>query len=211
MAWRPVLTGGLIVAAVVALGVAVTGNSPVATTSTVPASTAPAAPRGTVGPVAKPTALHIPSISVNVSDLVPLGIQGQNGVPVTPPGMAGNVEVPPDNKPAEVGYFSLGFLPGQIGSAVMLGHVDSDGVLGSFHDLGMMRAGDKITVDRADGTSVNFTVTTVKTILKKDFNDQDVYGPKPDAELRLVSCGGKFIKASKQYDANVIVTAVLSA
>lgn len=208
MAWRPVLTGGLIVTAIATLAVAVTGNSPMAATSTVPVTSAPSAPRGTIGPVAKPTAVHIPSINVDVSGLVPLGIQGRDGVPVT--SGPGEVEVPPDDKPAEVGYFSLGFLPGQIGSAVLLGHVDANGQLGSFHDLGKMRVGDKITVDRSDGTSVTFTVTSVKTILKKDFNDQDVYGAKPDAELRLVSCGGKFIQATRQYDANVIVTAVLS-
>lgn len=229
MAWKPVLTGGLIVAAVVSLGVAVTGGSMAATTSTAVTATPSAVPstsvkpsvtaspvvtsttaptvRGTVGPVARPTSVQIPAIGVS-GNLIPLGIQGQNGVPVT--SKAGEVEVPSVSTPRQIGYYSLGYLPGQIGSAVLIAHVDGDGMLGAFHDLGKMKAGDKITVDRADGSKLMFTVTKVEVIRKMDISDKALFGPEPDAELKLVSCAGRFDHATGQYEDNIVVFSTLT-
>lgn len=234
MAWRPVLTGGLIVAAVVSLGVAVTGGSMTATTSTTVATTTPSASampsakpsiatsasvkatptakpiipiRGTVGPVAKPTSVQIPEIDVS-SSLIPLGIQGQNGVPVT--SKAGEVQVPDVAHPEQVGYYSLGYLPGQIGSAVLLAHVDGDGHLGAGHDFGKLKSGDTILVDRADGSKLTFTVTRVKVYRKMDISDKALFGPEPDAELKLVSCAGKFDHATGQYLDNIVVFSTLT-
>lgn len=227
MNWRHGLAGGLVVAALVALGVAVTNGSPVAATSTTPVvqttatTTPPAMPaakpattttampaRGTIGPVAKPTMVHVPAIGVD-STLIPLGIQGRDGVPVTT--KAGELQEIPVDMPKQAGYFSLGFLPGQIGSAAILAHVDGDHMLGLFHDLGKLKAGDKITVDRSDGSSVTFTVTHVKTILKKDFNPKAEYGSATDAELHLISCGGRFDPVTHQYVSNIIADSVLTS
>lgn len=215
MKWRVGLAGGLGVAALVALGTVVTGASPVAATSAAVTTTAAATPsvapaaaaRGTIGPVAKPTMVHIPAIGVD-SSLISLGIQGRGGVPVTT--APGEIQEIPTSMPGQAGFYSLGFLPGQIGSAAILGHVDGNKQLGVFHSLGQLKAGDKVTVDRSDGTTVSFTVIKVETILKKDFNPKLEYGSALDAELKLISCGGKFLTATRQYDANVIASAVLS-
>lgn len=233
MTWKPVLTGGLIVAAVVSLGVAVTGGTMTATTSTTVATTMPSATasatakpsvsakpsatpsvtpsatpvRGTIGPVAKPTSVQIPAIDVS-SSLIPLGIQGQNGVPVT--SKAGDVEVPDVAHPEQVGYYSLGYLPGQIGSAVLLAHVDGDHMLGAGHDFGKLKAGDTITVDRSDGSKLTFTVTRVKVFRKMDISDKALFGPEPDAELKLVSCAGRFDHTTGQYLDNIVVFSTLT-
>lgn len=184
---------------------------PSATVSASPTPSASAKPitpiRGTVGPVAKPTSVQIPAIGVS-SNLIPLGIQGQNGVPVT--SKAGEVQVPDLDMPQQVGYYSLGYLPGQVGSAVLLAHVDGNGMLGAGHDFGKLRAGDTITVDRADGSKLTFTVTKVEVLRKMDISDKALFGPESDAELKLVSCAGKFDHATGQYLDNIVVFSTLT-
>jgi hypothetical protein len=52
-------------------------------------------------------------------------------------------------------------------------------------------------------------VTAVRTFPKSRFPTAAVYGPTPDAELRLVTCGGTFDPATGHYLSNVIAFAVL--
>jgi hypothetical protein len=52
-------------------------------------------------------------------------------------------------------------------------------------------------------------VTAVHTYLKSHFPTEAVYGPEPDAELRLITCGGTFDYATGHYVSNVIAYATL--
>ena len=61
-----------------------------------------------------------------------------------------------------------------------------------FFRLNTLKAGDDVFVKRADGTTAEFRVTEIQTYLKDHFPTQTVYGPTPDAELRLITCGGAF-------------------
>ena len=96
-------------------------------------------------------------------------------------------------------------------SAVIVGHVDgrvnSTEASGVFFRLNTLKAGDGVFVKRADGTTVEFRVTKVQEYLKDKFPTQDVYGPTPDAELRLITCGGAFDPASGHYLSNIVVYA----
>jgi hypothetical protein len=74
-----------------------------------------------------------------------------------------------------------------------------------------MRRGERIYVRRADGTLAVFTVTAVRIYTKSSFPTAMVYGPVPDAELRLITCGGTFDYARRSYLSNVVVYARLSA
>jgi sortase (surface protein transpeptidase) len=76
-----------------------------------------------------------------------------------------------------------------------------------FYRLVTLTRGDKIYVKRADGTLVEFRVTSVQIYLKDRFPTEDVYGPVPDAELRLITCGGAFDRASGHYLSNIVVYA----
>jgi Sortase domain len=64
-----------------------------------------------------------------------------------------------------------------------------------------------VYVRRADGTLVKFRVTAVQTYAKDHFPTQAVYGPTPDAELRLITCGGAFDPATGHYMSNIVVFA----
>ena len=156
---------------------------------------APATGGAGLGPL--PVSVSIPSIKVK-SSLIQLGLNPD-----------GTVQVPNVKTPGQVGWYKYDARPGDVGAAVLLAHVDGGGVLGAFHSIGTLALGAEIDVARADGSTVKFSVTKVQTILKSAFPSDAVYQPTPDAELRLVTCGGAFNKATGNYVSSVIAYAKL--
>jgi hypothetical protein len=104
-----------------------------------------------------------------------------------------------------VGWYDDGPTPGQIGSAVILGHVDSTLGPGTFFRLKDLKAGDSITVKLADGVVTNFAVVKVVQYSKVAFPDQLVYGSHGTRSLQLVTCGGTFDHATGHYESNIVV------
>jgi LPXTG-site transpeptidase (sortase) family protein len=144
-------------------------------------------------PVAVPASLTIPLIGVK-TNLITLGLAA-----------GGAMQVP--SSVAVAGWYTGSPRPGSIGSAVIVGHVDSKTAPGVFVRLDKLKAGSDVFVKRADGTTVEFRVTKVQEYLKDNFPTQDVYGPTPDAELRLITCGGAFDPATGHYTSNIVVYA----
>jgi hypothetical protein len=138
----------------------------------------------------------------------PVRVQARGiDAPVLPIGLdATGALVPPDDV-ATAGWFSGGPAPGDVGPAVIAGHVDSVDRPGAFFPLRAVVPGDPITVTRADGSVVRFVVTRVARFPKSAFPTAEVYGTTPDAELRLVTCGGAFDRAARSYVDNVVVFA----
>ena len=60
---------------------------------------------------------------------------------------------------------------------------------------------------RSDGSTVGFRVTAVHSYLKARFPTEAVYGPTPDAKLRLITSGGAFDPATSHYLSNIVVYA----
>jgi sortase (surface protein transpeptidase) len=144
-------------------------------------------------PVAAPVSLTIPLIGVR-TQLITLGLTS-----------TGELQVP--SSTAVAGWYTGSPRPGAVGSAIIVGHIDSYSRPGVFYRLIKLTRGDKIYVKRADGTLVEFRVTSVQTYLKDRFPTEDVYGPVPDAELRLITCGGAFDTATGHYLSNIVVYA----
>jgi sortase (surface protein transpeptidase) len=144
-------------------------------------------------PVAAPVSLTIPLIGVR-TQLITLGLTS-----------AGEMQVPSSTTVA--GWYTGSPRPGAIGSAIIVGHIDNYRAPGVFYRLVELTPGDKIYVKRTDGTLVEFRVTSVQTYLKDRFPTEDVYGPVPDAELRLITCGGTFDTATGHYLSNIVVYA----
>ncbi|GAA1871221.1 hypothetical protein GCM10009687_43730 [Asanoa iriomotensis] len=119
----------------------------------------------------------------------------------------GTLAVPPLNKAQLAGWYSLGPSPGEIGNAVIVGHVTTATDRAVFFALGNLRPKDTISVSRKDGTTATFAVDGVKSYPKKSFPTALVYGPNEKAGLRLVTCGGDFDSKAKNYLDNVIVFA----
>jgi Sortase domain len=120
----------------------------------------------------------------------------------------GTVEVP--SAWGVAGWYAGGTRPGDPGSAVILGHVDSRSGPAVFYRLRELRPGDRVEVVRADGSRVRFTVERLEQVDKRRFPTDDVYYPTLAPRLRLVTCGGAFDPASGHYRSNVIVYARLS-
>jgi sortase (surface protein transpeptidase) len=118
------------------------------------------------------------------------------------------VEVP--DRWERAGWYADGTRPGDPGSAVILGHVDSrrDGPA-VFFRLRDLRRGDEIKVVRADGSTVRFAVDRTEQYPKSRFPTDDVYYPTLTPGLRLVTCGGEFDADARHYRSNVIVFASL--
>jgi sortase (surface protein transpeptidase) len=150
-----------------------------------------------VQPTPKPVWLTIPAIGVK-APIINLGLNRN-----------GTLQVPSTTTVA--GWYTGSPRPGATGSAVIAGHVDSRTGPGIFFWLKNVRPGERIYVRRADGTLAVFTVTAVRIYTKSNFPTAMVYGPVPDAELRLITCGGTFDYARGSYLSNVVVYARLSA
>jgi sortase (surface protein transpeptidase) len=197
-----IFAAGLVVIAAGTAGLLLTRHStpamrPVAAgVGALPAPTGPivAAPQSAAPrPVAAPVSLTIPLIGVTTK-LITLGLASD-----------GSLQVPATTSVA--GWYTGSPRPGAIGSAIIVGHIDSVSGPGVFFRLSELHKGDQIYVRRADGSLVKFLVTSVQQYLKDQFPTQAVYGPTPDAELRLITCGGAFDEATDHYLSNIVVYA----
>jgi hypothetical protein len=164
-----------------------------------PLSTAPPPTATTNPPLARslPVRLQIPAIGLVVS-VSALGLNPD-----------GTVEVPTDIQ--EPGWFDRGPTPGQVGSAVILGHVDSYQGPAVFFRLRYLLPGDRVLVTLADGVITHFVVTSVVMYQKTQFPDEQVYGSHGYSALQLVTCGGAFDSQTGHYLSNVVVYTSLVA
>jgi hypothetical protein len=162
-----------------------------------PAAPGAAGEPGVVPPAERsaPVSLRIPAIGVSVA----VGELGLN--------QDGTVEVPTDF--ALPGWYRLGTAPGEVGSAVILGHVDSYRGPAVFYRLRSLTAGDEIEVTLADGVVARFAVTEVATYPKPAFPAEQVYGGGGGSALALVTCGGEFDRSARSYRSNVVAYAAL--
>jgi hypothetical protein len=142
----------------------------------------------------RPVHLSVPRIGIETG-LMELGLEPD-----------GTIQVPPDESNAPAGWYRLGASPGEVGAAVIVGHLDSPQAPAVFFNVGAMRPGDHLSVTRADGITANFTVTEVGSYPRDQFPTEAVYGPSPIPVLRLVTCGGPF-QRGVGYDGNVVVFA----
>ena len=159
----------------------------------VPTGPIVAPPQSAAAQVARPVSLTIPLIGVK-TNLITLGLAA-----------GGSMQVPSSSTVA--GWFTGSPRPGSVGSSIIVGHVDNDHAPGVFFRLPELKKGDDIYVKRADGTTAEFRVTENRTYPKDHFPTDTVYGPTPDAELRLITCGGAFDSVTRHYLSNIIVYA----
>ncbi|MGW3356510.1 class F sortase [Streptomyces bungoensis] len=143
-------------------------------------------------------------------DIPELGVQA----PVTARGLDGRgaVDPPPMSQPGVVGWYRSGATPGAAGTALMVGHVDTRTRPAVFYKLSTLQPGETVRVVRADGRVARFTVDDIRVLPRDDFDARAAYGPRRPgrAELRLITCGGTYDRATRSYTANVVVSAYLT-
>ena len=142
-----------------------------------------------------PIHLAIPKIGVS-AHLSVLGLNAKGTVNVPT-----NFDVP--------GWYRGDRSPGQRGSAVILGHVDSTNGPAIFYKLDKLGLGDRVDVTLRNGKKLVFAVIGIRMYEKTNFPDKLVYGARDYPALQLVTCGGIFDPSTGHYLSNIVVFTAL--
>ncbi len=119
--------------------------------------------------------------------------------------------MPPLSKVGTAGWYQFSATPGSVGSAVLLGHVDSATYgQGIFFNLGALRPGDEADVTRSDGSTAIFRIDRVAEYPKAGFPSHLVYAPTRYASIKLVTCGGRFDRTTGNYLDNIVAFGTLA-
>jgi hypothetical protein len=157
-----------------------------------------------------PSAPLPPSTPVGI-DIAAIDLHAQVGSVGLAP--SGAIEVPAPGPAYDMpGWYRFSPTPGELGPAVIVGHLDSlrDGP-SVFFRLGELTPGQDIEVRRADGRVAVFEVTGVAAYAKHVFPTDAVFGDLAHAGLRLITCGGPIDPATGHYRDNTVVFATLVA
>ncbi|MFI2762160.1 class F sortase [Streptomyces echinatus] len=160
---------------------------------------ASAEPPGTDGelPRSAPTRLLIPKIAVN-APFTTLTI-----------GDSGQLQPPPAGDTNLVGWYADGVSPGEKGTAIIAGHVDTVTSAAVFANLDELEPGDRFSVERSDGSTADFVVDDAETFAKEDFPSERVYEDASRPEVRLITCAGDYDHTARDYTDNLVVFAHL--
>ncbi len=141
-----------------------------------------------------PVRIVIPRINVDASiEPVAVAPDGGMGVP---------------QMPRNVAWFRVGVRPGEVGSAVMAGHVNWwNGATAVFADLHTLSPGDKIVVRDDTGATIPFVVQMSRVYGSKDETVTVFSSHDGLAHLNLITCDGVWNKRTKQYSKRLVVFA----
>lgn len=148
------------------------------------------------GQVSLPQTLRIPKINV-VANVEQVGLDEK-----------GNMDVPKDSD--NVGWYKLGYKPGEKGNAVFAGHYDKEtGAPAVFWDISKLESGDKIIVVDAQGKERTFIYKKTAKYPYNDFPIKEVFGDAEKPMLNLITCQGEWDSTSKNYSDRLVVSAEL--
>ncbi len=110
----------------------------------------------------------------------------------------------------DVGWYDRGTIPGEVGGAVIDGHVDNALALaGVFKHLKEIKKDDHIFITTMGGKKLDFIVTDVIDYDYKEVPLADFLATKDLARLWIITCGGNWIGEKRTYDKRLVVSAVL--
>ncbi len=185
---------------------------PLASTTNATPSPAPPAPPASppvqTQPISQPPALPPlpPRAGTPVRVRIPvIGVDAAvEQVATTPDGA---MDVPKDF--ANTAWYTPNPRPGELGNAVIAGHVDSASGTAVFWDLRKLHAGDEIRVVGDDNVERRFVVRGWETYAYNSFPLDRVFGTTSDAHLNLITCdqNSGFNSNTKEYAGNLVVYA----
>lgn len=146
--------------------------------------------------VGVPITIKIPTIGVEAS-IEPVTVDSN-----------GNMDVPKD--PMETAWYSRGSRPGQNGSAVIDGHVDTPtGARAVFARINELRKGNRIEVISADNVTTTFIVQSVHSYPLATIPLEKIFDTNiAEKRLNLITCGGIWDKNKKIYTERIVVFSV---
>lgn len=142
--------------------------------------------------VAEPAFFVIPKLGVNTT-IEPVGTDQE-----------GKMDVPKDDW--NVGWYSLGIKPGEKGSAVMAGHLDTaTGAPAVFYNLSRLTLGDEVSVVSQEGKNLVFTVIKIQNYPYDQVPMQEVFELNDKPRLNLITCTGVWNTGSRNYSNRLVV------
>ncbi len=143
-----------------------------------------------------PVRVSIPALGVNAR-VLNVGLDGQGNI-ASPVGIY------------DTGWYNGSARPGQEGAVFIDGHAGV-GVPGIFARLGDLSAGAIITVQRADGASVNYSVKHIKTVSAVEVDMKEALSPYVGYSkgLNLMTCAGTYVQGTGTYEHRTIVFATV--
>ncbi|MCL5784228.1 MAG: sortase [Patescibacteria group bacterium] len=151
-----------------------------------------------VKPAAEPQTLSIPKLGVNAA----VESVGQD--------RSGRMDVPTgvDN----VGWYSLGYKPGEKGNAVIDGHLDAvTGAPAVFYYLDRLQPGDQVIVTDKNGKDLTFEVTVSQSYPFDQVPLQEIFGSNDKSRLNLITCTGVWNSGARNYSNRLVVYAELKS
>ncbi len=159
------------------------------------------APLSNVLSYAEPVSIELPTISIR-SDLISVGQLPD-----------GTMEVPQAPNFDKAAWYRHSPAPGQYGASIIIGHVDSyanNNGASVFFNLAKLKLGDTVNVQRSDQKQATFTVWAIRDFGKAGLPPDIIYKPVTDsAELRLITCSGRFNPDTQNYESNTVIFATL--
>ncbi|MFC1436687.1 class F sortase [Streptacidiphilus sp. N1-10] len=149
-------------------------------------------------PASAPERVRIPAIGVDAPTTV-LGLAAD-----------GQIAVPTYRQADRIGWYRYSPAPGTPGTAVLLGHVDTPTGRAVLYRLGQLRPGDRIRIDRQDGSTAVFTVTRIAAYTDSAFPTSQVYSLSSPPQLALITCGYGYDPTTHRYLGSIVAFARLT-
>ena len=147
---------------------------------------------------AKPVRLIIPAIGIDAA-IESLGILSN-----------GNLATPVQHPWDDAGWYDLGPRPGEIGSAVIDGHLDRPGGYPAvFWHLKDLHIGDKVMVVDAHGKTLRFHVIDFAFYPVQALPVQEIFGNNQGLYLNLITCAGDWIPDQHQTNQRLVIYTAL--
>lgn len=105
-----------------------------------------------------------------------------------------------------VGWYKLGYKVGDLGSAVISGHYDTNtGAPAVFYKLSRLGVGDLITVKVDNGGVYTYRVINKQSYPFDQLPLQQIFASSGKAQLNLITCGGEWNRINKNYSQRVVI------
>lgn len=160
-----------------------------------------ATPQPTTAPkpgIYTPVHIRIPAIGID-ANVEPVSILPNS-----------NLDTPHQNPWDSTGWYKDGPRPGEMGSAVIDGHVDRPGGGPAvFWNLRYLKAGDQIIVITSNKHQLLFHVTARIAYPAHEAPLQNIFGDNSGKYLNLITCDGYWIPSEQQTSARMVVFARL--
>jgi len=200
-----VVPRSLLVVAVCLLGLAVMGGVASNRSSTSALQIVPATQK-----VVPAVAVSVPEAPVNITPSRPVRLQiPRIGVDAKIDflGLTKTGDMASPNDIANAGWYKLGTIPGNEGSAVIAGHrTGFKGVPGIFTNLGKIKKGDNIIIIDEQKQTIRFVVQEIRQY-KQNEKPAEVFTSANGAHLNLITCTGSWSSANNSFSERLVVFA----